>query len=509
MATLGLNDLRRHAEKTDGERLNAFIRKFLAPKISKDAKFLLMDGKTFIPDFIETTMSGNDWEYTKRSLRSRQDKEQFKRNILSPRVTELRLTKKNWDRIYIKATTSDPPLVKTEDFGGGAVGVGPESLGIRAETLITLGSQEEVQHLGQKVSVKCFTNADQIKKSIIHGMKTNKKVSLQIRKSFETWGEEDHLDKIHWSGYIPDNEKNQLGKYVGEVLTGIVGFKFRSAFKWRASDPLQSTTIKKFCVPTDAAFAGIDVFFILNNNTQIAISNKYGKGAAASFFNNILPYMMTDYDGPSGALNDLVILANNTTNNSPQLMERKGAPAKVILYKYGFKHILGDTTHGLNKSTVDSINNIIIDKSINPYSIYTAIKKKRKDIQEEQMATITSAVTEYLRHNHMKEAHDIIDNLPNSLTAFFARVTADRLNERKPLDHMIDILNGKDFWQANLNNTLWKKGEIDYTLFSSTSVKLEIIGSKGAINDIEMKQGMLNYKLDPKRGDEIINLPEL
>ena len=28
-------------------------------------------------------------------------------------------------------------------------------------------------------------------------------------------------------------------------------------------------------------------------------------------------------------------------------------------------------------------------------------------------------------------------------------------------------------------------------------------------NDIEMKQGMLNYMLDPKRGDEIINLPEL
>ena len=63
---------------------------------------------------------------------------------------------------------------------------------------------------------------------------------------------------------------------------------------------------------------------------------------------------------------------------------------------------------------------------------------------------------------------------------------------------MIDILAGKNFWQANLDARKWKEGVISYSMFNSGKINLKIIGSKGAIKDIEMKEGMINYFMGPK-----------
>ena len=123
------------------------------------------------------------------------------------------------------------------------------------------------------------------------GMKNNRNVSKNIVDSFTEWGKDGNWNEIKWIGNIPNNEMNQLGKYVGEVITGIMGFTHRRSLSWRGFDPLTGG-IKQFCVPTDPAFTGVDVFFVMNDGSIVSISNKYGKGAAASFFANLLPYVM-------------------------------------------------------------------------------------------------------------------------------------------------------------------------------------------------------------------------
>ena len=63
---------------------------------------------------------------------------------------------------------------------------------------------------------------------------------------------------------------------------------------------------------------------------------------------------------------------------------------------------------------------------------------------------------------------------------------------------MLDVLAGKEFYQANLNIDRWKKGEIIYSLTKSGDVSINIIGSKSAITDIDAKQGLINYELKIK-----------
>jgi hypothetical protein len=73
---------------------------------------------------------------------------------------------------------------------------------------------------------------------------------------------------------------------------------------------------------------------------------------------------------------------------------------------------------------------------------------------------------------------------------------ADRLNsDGKSVEAMIEILAGKNFWQANLDIMEWKKGNIKYRMVSSGKASVQIIGSKSAIDDIDAKQGMVNYEV--------------
>lgn len=486
MANLTLTDLKKHAEKDGGARLNAFLDKFLTSKLNPTAKFLMVDGKKFLPTRIETTQSNQSYYYLKTDLRSKQRKTTFKRSVLNGKITSIWLANDN-DLISLSQ------LQKTKEFGGsvGSSG-GTESLAIRAETLITEGNKTKIPYSGKDAVVVCFSSADSIKNSILVGMKNNRNVSKNIIKSFSNWGQDGNWSNIEWMGNIPPNEKNQLGKYVGEVITGIMGFSNRASLHWKGFDPLAGA-IKHFCVPTDPAFTGVDVFFLMNDDTIISISNKYGKGAAASFFANLLPYIMNSSKVPAGPLKDIVNIAN--IKSSSEQMKGRGAPSKQILYEYGFNHILGSATENLdNRTDVNAIRD--------PYSVYTSIKKNEST---NDVDTVVDAAIQYLGiHKDLKSAETIKQELPNSLTSFFARVTAERLNQSTPINFMLKILKGKNYWQANLDQRKWMNGEISYSIFSSSNIELEIIGSKGAIKDIEMKEGMLNYFMNAKPGDPII-----
>ena len=95
MANLTLTDLKKHAEKDGGARLNAFLNKFLTSKLNPTAKFLMMDGKKFLPTRIETTQSNQSYYYLKTDLKTKHSKTLFKRSVLSGRITSIWLANDN------------------------------------------------------------------------------------------------------------------------------------------------------------------------------------------------------------------------------------------------------------------------------------------------------------------------------------------------------------------------------------------------------------------------------
>jgi hypothetical protein len=63
------------------------------------------------------------------------------------------------------------------------------------------------------------------------------------------------------------------------------------------------------------------------------------------------------------------------------------------------------------------------------------------------------------------------------------------------MEVMLEILSGKNYWQANLNMSSWDKGDVKFSLVNSGKSKLEIIGNKAAMTDLDATQGMINYVL--------------
>jgi hypothetical protein len=365
-------------------------------------------------------------------------------------------------RLFSEGEVSSSYMKKSSEFGGGGVvkkaggGGGSESLGIRAETMILGGKLEKVNFGGHMVECRTFTKTETLVNSIIDGLKKNNKVPKYIVEDFEKYKKSRKFDMFEWSESIPDNEMNQLGKYAGEVVTGVVGIdsKYRKALR---PNILGSKPVAKFCVPTDPAFTGVDVFFLMKDGDIVPVSNKYGKGAAASFFANVLPKAMK-VKLKNSPLKDFVDVANKFA--TPEKMEGRGAPSKQILFEYGTRNLLKIPT----------------SKIKDPYKeIYEVIKSGK---QTPATRLVISAVDKYLGVDAV-----VIKNLPNSITAFFCREVAKQMNNSKQANNDLrDILAGKNYWQANLDIKDW---------FNSGNVKVDVIGSKAPTTDITAKQGLI------------------
>lgn len=361
-------------------------------------------------------------------------------------------------------------LSKNNVTGGEKSGGGTESLGVRAETLILKGKLEKIDFAGQKVECRTFTSVDKMKESIIYGLKKNPKIPPYIVETFEQYLCKSCVggfDKIRWSSAMPDNELNQLGKYAGEVITGLIAMGGpRTSY---LPNIIKTDKVAKFCVPTDPAFTGIDVVLLMKDGTIYPISNKYGAGAAASFFANVLPKCMEYYRSlDKSPIKDFAKYA--LARCSPEAMSRRGAPAKQVLYDYGIREVLG-----LGKNLVPET-----------YEVYRSIKSGK---YSPEAHIVMEAIKEY-----KGVSPKVTELLPKSTTAFFSRTVADLLNkDKKSQDEMKRVLAGKNYWQANLIIAEWEGGRVKYKFLNSGNIKLKLIGSKSAIGDIDASQGMLNY----------------
>jgi hypothetical protein len=331
-----------------------------------------------------------------------------------------------------------------------------------AREFTKLAKPGKFNFLGQDIDVVTFTNPNQIELSIVRGLATNRLLGPTYAEAFEDFFEN---GKIDWPRGTPLPIINKLGVYVSEVLIGWVflSLSMKIAREHFTNNPFAGLPVA-FHLPTDPAFSGVDSFVEMKNGSFYAISSKFGGGAKASFFTNLF----------EKGIDKRIKLSPSYFKDMCDFAGAKNisaSKAKDFVYNYGVREIL----------------KISPNEVFNPTQVFDSI---RLDNLTSEVDIVVSKIKELSRDPK------IIDNLPQSISAYFNRTIADQLNKDKAsVSQMKEILAGKDYWQANLDINSWVKGSVKFKFINSGQASLNIIGSKSAITDITSKQGWVNYEL--------------
>lgn len=268
------------------------------------------------------------------------------------------------------------------------------------------------------------------------------------------------LPYVRWSGDALEQERKRLGVYLGELLIGYQALVGETGLApWGKAS--------RFLIPCDPSFCGVDSW-IDDGETVWPVSSKFGNGAAASVFSNILPLAIKR--GAAGVLGELVAASRDAGVTAETLLNKTGS--KDVLYHYGMKTVL----------------NVDIR---DPVSIFAAVKNGHP---HHRLNDVTEAI-----RNHPTASDQIKAALPNSITSFFCRALAASMEAcPETKEQFMDILCDKSYIQANLAVDKWLSGEIEFRYTKSGDSFLRIIGNKSAISDITCKQGMVNYRLYQK-----------
>lgn len=346
---------------------------------------------------------------------------------------------------------------------------------IEATKLISKGSNEIVPSiLGiPDVKCKCFTSPDQIATSVIYGLENEPSVPDYVTEQVVDYfmSNLDGNYNFTWSAAVVDGIKKQLGTYVGEMLVGYIGMS--NAAQGHLSQNILPKNNKCFLVPDDPQFAGVDSLFLSEDGTQVPISSKYGRGALASVWANIIPVAMKYKSSLSDCvLKDLVTSAEEVGGDPT----RKG---KEIVYQYGIKQILGVDTN-------------------TPYDVFKAFKAGKPA----EHAPVLLKALQYVKSGGdgaESSAQVLINNGKKggkSLTAILSRGIADRLNnDTTSLNEAKRLIAGKDFYQANLDDSKFLKGEVYFRMSKAAQMNLSFSGSKASTSNIDASQGTVNYLL--------------
>jgi hypothetical protein len=172
----------------------------------------------------------------------------------------------------------------------------------------------------------------------------------------------------------------------------------------------------------------------------------------------------------------LITVAGNYSN-----VERSG---RSIVFEYGMRYFLGDFAH-------------------DPDDIYKKIVSNKTPVDPDVASVARAAKTKLssLNNSIYKEtsAPVLIKNLKGgkSLTSIFSRAIADELNaDPRTVDIIKELVSGKNFFQLNLDESKFKRGQIFFQVKRSSAVQITFTGSKAATNDPAAKQGTVNYLLD-------------
>lgn len=274
------------------------------------------------------------------------------------------------------------------------------------------------------------------------------------------------LPYVQWSDAALEQERKRLGVYLGELLIG-----YQALVGETGSAPWGKAS--RFLIPRDPSFCGVDSW-IDDGEAVWPVSSKFGHGAAASVFSNILPLAIKR--GATGVLGELVAASKDAGVSAETLLNKTGS--KDVLYHYGMRTVL----------------NVDIR---DPVSIFAAVKNGR---HHPRLIDVTDAI-----RSHPFASDQIKAALPNSITSFFCRALASNMEACPDTKiQFMDILCDKSYIQANLAVDKWLAGVIEFRFTKSGDSFLRIIGNKSAISDITCKQGMVNYRLYQKDGHDAI-----
>lgn len=348
-----------------------------------------------------------------------------------------------------------------------------ELLEIKTNELASRGHLSSLSFEDTITTVRGFDNRFNIQKSIIGALKSNKQVGREIVEDVE------HIfrflpRKFVWNAAIDRHEVDELGKYIGELLFGSIILLNKT---------FDGHKIVGVSIPDDSTHSGIDSFLHVKGGDIIGISSKYGVGARASFFRNIL-----DKIQPTHSLMPPCVLT--------RLCHRYKNHTREAIYNYAIKDILG-----LNIE--------------NPYKIFDPIRTGRYQGYENVITEIVVAVQERLMASTPDSTGKLIvrnkiyQNLPYSITNYFCRLIATQLNECPVSMEIIrDVLSRSPIYQVHLDHDQWVKGNIRFDAYHVKSAGVKIIGSKSSIEDIHGKQGLLNYELRTDTIDKFEVLPK-
>lgn len=348
-----------------------------------------------------------------------------------------------------------------------------ENLGIQADKMIARGKKEKRIINGQEVISGIFTKSSELEKSVMGHLKSSDKVPPHVHDAIQDWFKSP-AKVFEWHDSFEPSEIQEIGKYFGELAIGEIVLSGKNMQRHFSDfSAFRGKKIKEFVVPDDPSFSGVDSAFICDDGEIIPISSKLGAGAKASVFTNLLPKILKNKNKikEKAVIMDLADAAAAAGVDAGMLDKKRGS--KEILYEYGVRYILG-----MDKSEVK-----------NPIEVFKSIKAGKHTPEAEAVLL------------KIKDHPDIADNvkkqLPKSITAAFSRELARRLNDdKKSVELVVEVLAGKDFWQANLDLPKWKKGDVYFKLLRSGDAKVKFVGDKAAIGDIDALQGMLNYSLN-------------
>ncbi len=283
------------------------------------------------------------------------------------------------------------------------------------------------------------------------------------------------------------SEKNELGKYLGEPLIGLLAFNDLIPFK-----------AEKIIIPVSSCFSSIDCAILTKSRDLIPISNKFGAGARASFFAHLLPR--------AANLKWRELAKAPVLKNLVDCHREFFKCQREIVYRYGVRHILG----------------LGIADCPDPYSFYVRLagsslisgktssrKNTRKGTGENvgfktHLPTNLSLGDERIINdirNKCGNHKQILENLTpekgySSVTGFFThRMASDLNNCPGSIEAVKKLLAAKSFYQANLNIPKWMKGDVEYTLAPGGKMDLVFCGNKAPFTDLTAQKGLLTYRL--------------
>jgi hypothetical protein len=366
----------------------------------------------------------------------------------------------------------------------------PPKLQILAEDFTEKGKDEKITVLSAKnVPVKIFKTFDELKKSIIWGLDNKIHNNDYAVEKIKSYLDKKDLSRIDLAG-IDDRHIDELGVYFGEILIGLLAFKNQLSNTCTPSN-MFGINLKSFSVPTDPAFKLVDSSLIFDSTT-VSVSSKYDKGAAASFMSNVLPYGIKYYsDYKNCFFKKMCQIAFNMGYTSDLVGANRFKFAKNITFEVGLRAVLN-----IKKTNVKNTNHSIYE-SIRKVAMGRSLSSK----ENKELDVVIEAIEDYfIKKGHFdgksKVIQTIKDNYPFTITSFFNYSVASSLNNDSLSKKYIgDIIGGKDFYQANLSKTKWRRGIVDIKMVSPKTASLKILGSMSGATDFTAKQGLVNYEL--------------